>query len=218
MTAAAPNPAPLRPHDGVAYRGIAGVRPLWWEPNLGVGRWHGPGQRQPIQYLALHPMGALAEQARHLGLRTAVELRTMRHAVFAVRVHLDAVLTVDFDTARALGLEPGDLVGPPHTYATCAHWLAGLLAAVAPPDGLVVPSAALPGTRNLIVAGARHPFPYDRTPRRGLDVPCAGLAFGAHPATTLDTRVVPLDAPDHAALTAWQRGDHFLFAEPRAAA
>src|SRR4029077_5411899 len=136
---------------GVAYRAVAGVRPLWWTPNLHVGRWHGPEQRTPVQYLALHPMGPLAEAARHAGLRSAAELRTLQRTVFALRIELEAVLRVDFATAHSVGLDAADMVGPPATYAACSAWLGRRLASGGALDALIVPSAALPGTENLVV-------------------------------------------------------------------
>ena len=94
---------PTTPVDLVAYRGISGMRPLWWTPNLGAGRWHGPDQPQPVQYLSTHPMGPLAEQARHAGTHTAVTLRQLRRHVFAMRVRLARVVVLDFGNEIARG-------------------------------------------------------------------------------------------------------------------
>jgi hypothetical protein len=204
--------------DIVVHRGISGVRPLWWTSNLGVGRWHGPHQPRPVQYTCPHPMGPLAELARHAGALTPELLRQLRRHVFALRVHLESVLELDFSRAEALGLAAADLVGPPDSYISCGSWLDGTLRSRPEIDGLLVPSAALPGTQTLVVIGKRHPFPYDRAPRRAVDVPCAAAALNAHPVTTLGSRIVPLESKDHPSLLAWREGRDVAFEQPRAAA
>jgi len=206
------------PLELVAYRGISGLRPLWWTPNLGVGRWHGPAQPRPVQYLSTHPMGPLAEQARHAGARSAAELRQLRRHVFALRVRLERVVDLDFATAEATGLPPEALIGPPSTYPVCARWLDAVMDHGLDVNGLLVPAAALPGTRNLVMIGKRHPFPYLSSPRRVLDVPCAVAALDGHAVTSLEGRIQPLDQTDHPALRAWREGRPFEFVQPRAAA
>lgn len=204
--------------DVVAYRGVSGMRPLWWTPNLGSGRWHGPAQPQPVQYLSTHPMGPLAEQARHAGTHTAPELRQLRRHVFALRVQLSRVVVLDFDRAAGVGLEPEALVGPPTTYPVCSGWLGALIGRSPEIEGLLVPSAALPGVQTLVVIGRRHPFPYLATPRRALDIPCAVIGLDAYAVTTLAGRIQPLGRSDHPALRAWREGRPYEFVQPRAAA
>lgn len=202
--------------DGVVHRGISGLRPLWWSANIGIGRWHGPGQSRPVQYLSLHPMGPLAEHARHTGAATASDLRELRRNVFALRVHLDNVLHLDFDTARGLGLDPHLLVGPPSSYPACAAWLGALLDGEPHIDGVRTPNAALPGTETLVVVGRRHPLPYLEVPRRPVDIPCAMAAAEAHAPASLAGHVVPLGSTAHPALAAWRRGRADAFTQPRA--
>ena len=204
--------------DTVAYRGVSGLRPLWWTPNLGHGRWHGAGQPLPVQYLCTHPMGPLAEQARHAGVHTAAGLRQLRRSVFALRIRLDGVLELDFSAAAALGLDPDAVVGPPAAYPVCSAWLGRLLRSSSEIQGLLVPSAALPGTETLVVVGKRHPFPYLATPRRAADVPCAALGLDAHAVTSLAGVVRPLEAVAHPGLDAWRAGRDQVFAQPPAAA
>jgi hypothetical protein len=204
--------------DLVVYRGISGMRPLWWTPNLGAGRWHGPSQPQPVQYLSTHPMGPLAEQARHAGTHTAAELRQLRRHVFALRVRLARVVELDFDGAAAGGLDPAALVGPPSTYPACSRWLGDLIGRFPEIEALLVPCAALAGVRTLVVIGKRHPFPYLSTPRRDLDVPCAAVGLDAHAVTSLAGRIVPLESADHPALRAWSEGRPHRFVQPRAIA
>ncbi len=213
--AVGPLTAPL---DAVAYRGVSGLRPLWWTPNLGFGRWHGAAQPAPVQYLCTHPMGPLAEQARHAGTHTVEELRQLRRNVFALRVRLERLMVLDFDRAAALDLDPAALVGPPSSYAVCSRWLGETLRSSPGVQGLLVPSAALPGTETLVVLGKRHPFPYLSAPRRAADIPCAAAARDAHAVTSLSGVVRRLEATEHPALDAWRRGDPYDFMQPRAAA
>ncbi len=210
-----PATAPL---ELVAYRGISGLRPLWWTPNLGFGRWHGAGQTLPVQYLSTHPMGPLAEQARHAGAHQPAELRQLRRNVFALRVRLEHVVELSFEAAAAGGLDPGALVGPPSSYPVCSEWLGTMMAGAAQLEGLLVPSAALPGTRTLVIVGKRHPLPYLSTPRRALDIPCAAAGLEAHAVTSLAGRVRPLEATDHPELSAWRERREYRFVQPRAAA
>jgi hypothetical protein len=208
----------LRPLEVVAYRGISGLRPLWWTPNLGIGRWHGPGQPLPVQYLSTHPMGPLAEQARHAGALDADGLRQLRRNVFALRIGLDRVLDLDFTAADAAGLAPEALVGPPSGYPACSSWLGDILREMPQLQALLVPSAALPGTRTLAIVGKRHPFPYLSAPRRAQDVPCAATGLDAHAVTSLVGSIRPLEATEHPELEAWRQGREYRFVQPRAAA
>ncbi|MGD0833954.1 MAG: RES family NAD+ phosphorylase [Candidatus Dormibacteria bacterium] len=210
--------SPGGPVDLVVYRGISGMRPLWWTPNLGWGRWHGPAQPRPVQYLSTHPMGPLAEQARHAGTHTAIELRQLRRHVFALRVRLARVVELDFQAAAAGGLEPEALVGPPSSYPACSRWLGELIDRFPEIEGLLVPCAALPGVRTLVVIGKRHPFPYLATPRRDVDVPCAAVGLDAHAVTSLAGRIMPLESTDHPGLLAWREGRPYPFVQPRAVA
>jgi RES domain-containing protein len=210
-----PSTSPL---NAVAYRGVSGLRPLWWTPNLGFGRWHGAAQPAPVQYLCTHPMGPLAEQARHAGAHTPEELRQLRRNVFALRVRLERVLVLDFERAAAWGLDPAALVGPPSSYPVCSRWLGENLQTWPEVQGLLVPSAALPGTDTLVVVGKRHPFPYLSTPRRVADIPCAAAALDAHALTSLSGVVRRLEATEHTALDAWRSGGRFTFVQPPLAA
>jgi hypothetical protein len=80
-------------------------------------------------------------------------------------------------------------------------------------EGLIVPSAALPGTRNVVLFGPRVAAPYLTQPVSTLDVPASITADGARPPTSL-TSVVRFAGDRHAALSAWRNGIDFRFAEP----
>jgi RES domain len=73
-------------------------------------------------------------------------------------------------------------------------------------DALVVPSAALPGTRNLVLFGARLAAPHGARPvDPDLDVPVAVTAEGSQPPTVLLALVRHL-GDLHPGLQAWQAG------------
>jgi len=80
-----------------------------------------------------------------------------------------------------------------------------------------VPSAALPGTWNVIVFGQRVLAPYLPDPfDRLLDVPGSLAAAGARALDELVPAVRPLEQAQHDGYDAWQAGETFEFAEPQA--
>lgn len=87
---------------------------------------------------------------------------------------------------------------------------------VVPGDGLVlvVPSAALPGTQNLVVFGSRAASPYQVPPvDRSVDVPTSMVADNAQPHPDL-SRFVRFRDDVHQELAAWLAG-HVYLAEPQ---
>lgn len=122
--------------------------------------------------------------------------------------------TIGFGEASEWGLDPYDLVCPPAGYGACHEIGETLLAADHPPM-LRVPSAALPGTWNLIVFGQRVVAPYDGEPvDPELDVPAAPLAVSARALEELIPLVRRLGELRHAAHDAWADGQPFHFVEP----
>ena len=76
-----------------------------------------------------------------------------------------------------------------------------------------MPSAALPGTRNVVLFGPRVAAPYLTHPVSTLDVPASITADGARPPTSLRS-IVRFAGDRHAALDAWRNGSDFRFVEP----
>lgn len=186
----------------MAFRGISGVQPLWRRPNSFAGRFN-TAERRATQYLCLHPAGPMAELVRHQPL-AATDLGAVTRNVFALRVRI-ALLTVTFANAAGLGIEPADLVGDDH--GPCQAWVEGLLLDRPQLAGIRVPSAALPGTDNLVLFGPATAIGYDSVPRRPHYLPCAAVAMAGRPPAALLEAVhqVRADRP-HPALAAWQRG------------
>jgi RES domain len=163
-----------------------------------------------MQYLSLHPLGPAAEMLRHhvgpdgdpddviLNLWTAV-------------VDIDDVRRIDFDDCETYGRTADELVGDDYS-ATQA------LADAVRADGaaMIVPSAALPGTHNLILFGVRllHPFLWE--PLMSEEVPTGHLTDGARPAAEVVDHVRWRGAP-HPAAEQWKTtGTYDLFDDPMA--
>jgi hypothetical protein len=134
--------------------------------------------------------------------------------VWVLRIPGGSVQTIGFDEAREWGLDPYDLVCPPEGYGACQAVGERLMTAD-DPGMLRVPSAALPGTWNLVVFGPRVAAPYDGEPvDPTLDVAVAPIAARAQVLEELIPLVRPLGQPPHAAYDAWVDGRPFEFVEP----
>jgi RES domain len=197
----------------VAFRLASWRRPLRTEPSRVAGRFHRVTEDVPTQYLCLHPLGPWAEFLRASGLGTAEQLALVRHRTWALRLDLAGVVRIGFAEAAKHGLRPGDLVSDDHR---ACHRLADRLRAAGLP-GAIVPSAALPGTDNVVLFGERAAAPYLLEPLSPVDVPASLTADGGRPPIGLLDRVRRRGAA-HAALEAWRAGEPFRFAEPSWAA
>jgi hypothetical protein len=192
-----------------AYRLAAWRRPLRTEPSRVAGRFHRMTEESPTQYLCLHPLGPWAEFLRASELRTPAQLAVVRHRTWALRVDLAGLLRIGFADAAAHGVRPGDLVSDD---LRACHRLADRLRASGAP-GAIVPSAALPGTDNIVLFGERAAAPYLVEPVSRVDVPASLTADGGRPPLGLLERVRRRGVP-HAALEAWRAGEEFRFEEP----
>ena len=192
-----------------AYRLASWRRPLRTEPSRVAGRFHRMTEESPTQYVCLHPLGPWAEFLRASGLRTAEQLAFVRHRTWALLVDLDGLPRIRFDDAGGYGLRSGDLVSDD---LRACHRLADRLRAEDVP-GAVVPSAALPGTDNVVLFGERAAAPYVVEPLSAVDVPASLTADGGRPPLGLLDRVRRRGSA-HAALEAWRAGEPFRFTEP----
>lgn len=189
----------------VGYRWADYDTPLWASPNRSAGRWH-VADDGPTQYWALHPLGPWAERIRADGITEADDLVEIRSRLWAARLQLepDSIYEITFDSATESGMaNPGDLVGDNH--GACQSLGAGLRTSGY--RGLIAPSAALPGTSNLILFGPRALTPYlEDPPDPDLDIPTALLTEHGGPPRSLLDFVCHKGAP-HAGFTAWSRGE-----------
>lgn len=192
----------------VCYRFAAYATPLRAVPAWQPARFSRGDEDDPTQYLALHPLGPLAELMRNAELRAPEQVRTISTRTWALEVPLDDLPEITFATAERFGITADELVGD--DYGPCQELALRLRAQIA---GLIVPSAALPGTRNVVLFGARVAAPYLTRSVSTLDIPASITADGARPPGSLRS-VVRFSGDMHAALDAWRNGTEFRFAEP----
>jgi hypothetical protein len=196
----------------VVYRAAAYHTPLWVEPNVTEGRFHRE-LTGPVQYFCEHPLGPLAEALRRLP--PGLPIDELRRPVWALRLPDVPVETLGFDQAADWGIDPYELVCPPDGYSAGCQIIGETLIAREAPPMLRVPSAALPGTWNIVVFGQRVIAPYLPDPiDPSLDVPAAPAAVDARALAELAALVRPLDQVSHAGYDAWQDGERFAFTEP----
>lgn len=196
--------------EATAWRLANWDTPLWVGPNRRAGRYNRAGE-DPTQYLCLHPWGPWAELLRWENRTTPADAADLRGRVWSVRVLLpDPPRVLGFEDAAGLGVSPDDLVAEDHT--VCQE-----LADQARRDGelaMIVPSAALPGTRTLVLLGARVLIPWQLEPiDADVDVPAAVTADRAGPPVALLAHVRWRGSP-HAGLDAWRTGAGTDFLEP----
>ena len=192
----------------ICYRFAAYATPLRTVPASQSGRYNSWEDREPTQYLALHPLGPLAELMRNADLRSPAQLRAVKMRTWALEVPLIELPEITFETAEVFGISAEALVGDDR--GTCQQ-LAGRLRDET--AGLIVPSAALPGTRNAVLFGPRVAAPYLTRPVSTLDIPASITAEDGRPLLSL-LSIVRFVGDDHAALKAWKQGLSFRFIEP----
>lgn len=193
-----------------AFRHAAYDTPWWAIPSPREGRFHRAGQ-DTVQYLSLHPLGPAAEMLRHnvgpLGDPDDVVLN-----LWTAVIDIDAVATVDLEDCRTYGLTVDELVG--EDYAPTQALADAVRGGRA--DAMVVPSAALPGTHNLILFGVRvlHPFLWE--PVVAEEVPTGHLSDAACSAAEVAGEVRWRGTP-HTAAEQWKKtGSYDLFDDPLA--
>lgn len=114
-------------------------------------------------------------------------------------VEAEGTVSVTFDNWAEYGITPRELVGEDYQ-ATRA--LASRLRHDGVP-GFTVPSAALPGTDNLVLFGPRIAHPYLETPLTPEECPTGHVSDGARPAREVLSLVRWKGRP-HSALEHWE--------------
>jgi RES domain-containing protein len=198
-------------YEAVVYRACGHETPLWAFPNTSDGRYNRVGTT-PTQYLSLHPMTPWAELMRNLDSRTADTARELRLEIWGIRILLaDDPEEITFDTVGSYGLAPEDLVSD--DYGPCQSLAAALYARGV--HSFTAPSAALPGTTNLIVLDPAVVIDYHSDPLDPEDWPTALLAQNGRCPEDLWNHVHHKGSPaDHPALAAWRAGDDYTFTQP----
>lgn len=192
----------------ICYRFAAYATPLRTVPAALPARYSRGDEEAPTQYLALHPLGPLAELMRNADLRSPDQIRAVQTRTWALEVPLDDLPEIAFDTADQFGISAEDLVADDRS--ACQQLAVQLRDQV---PGIVVPSAALPATRNVVLFGPRVAAPYVTQPVSALDIPTSITAeHGRPPVSLLD--IVRFVGDPHPALEAWRQGLSFSFVEP----
>lgn len=182
-----------------AYRLANWDTPLWASPNRRPSRYVADGRI--VQYWSLHPLTPWAEMLRYHDVRVADEARELYLRPWVAELELPRdTIEVEFATAVAQGLDPDALVDEDH--ARCQRWAARLDV-----PAMLVPSAALPGTTNVVVFGPRVRMRYGQVPVDvEVDVPCDPVADLANVVQGLLASVRWRGTP-HAGYEAWRAGD-----------
>jgi len=195
----------------IAFRLANYETPLWSVENFSAGRYN-DADSGSTQYLSLHPLTPWAELLRNEDRRTRERALPMRYPLWAVRVQLDdEPFELMFDNAAQFGLSADDLVaddqGPCRALAQ-AFRRGG-------PAVFTAPSAALPGTRNLIVLEPHVLAPWNLHPLDKIDWPGSLTSQdGRCPEGLWDVVHYRQAGTKHAALEAWERSQEFVFEEP----
>jgi hypothetical protein len=125
-------------------------------------------------------------------------------------VDVSGVQRVDFDECATYGCTPDELVGD--DYAPTQSLADEVQASGA--NAMVVPSAALPGTHNLILFGVRILHPFRWQPLAPEEIPTAHLTDRARVAAEVVGRVRWFGR-EHSALGQWKAtGGYDLFEDP----
>jgi hypothetical protein len=195
----------------IAFRLANYETPLWSVENFSAGRYN-DADSGATQYLSLHPLTPWAELLRNEDRRTRERAVLMRYPLWAVRVQLDdEPYELAFDNAEQFGLSPEDLVADDHgpCRALAQAFRRG------GPSAFTAPSAALPGTQNLVVLEPRVLAPWNQRPLDEIDWPGSLTSQdGRCPEGLWDLVHYRQVGTKHPALEAWESGEEFVFEEP----
>lgn len=199
----------------IAFRLANYETPLWAVENFSAGRYNDTDSGF-TQYLSLHPLTPWAELLRNEDRQERDRAVMMRYPLWALRVQLaEAPLELTFDNAEDFGLGPEDLVADDHRpcRALATAFRAG------GPSAFTAPSAALPGTTNLVVLEPRVIAPWNQVPLDDIDWP-GSLASqdGRCPEGLWESVHYRQAGTRHAAFEAWERDREFVFDEPEVSA
>lgn len=164
------------------------------------------------QYWSLHPLGPLAETLRWRGIRDPEFARELRVRIWAGRIASPPnLLHVTFDTANDAGIAPDALVDD--DYEPCQDWADDLRGRDT--SAVIVPSAALPGTENLVLFGPRIRIPFPLEPiDLDLEVPTDPVAEGSQAPPDL-LRLVRWKGAPHQGLESCRAGEPLVAPEVR---
>lgn len=195
------------------FRLAAYETPLWAVENFSAGRYNDVGDGA-TQYLSLHPLTPWAELLRNQRRRSASAALQLRLPLWAIKIDLDPEpVEISFANADAYGLTPDALVADDQT--ACRDLARRFRSDPHGPRALTVPSAALPGTQNLVLLDPFVTIPYIAEPVAPEDLPTSMAAQDGRCPSGLWDLVHHRESPrEHTALEAWHEGEDFEFVEP----
>jgi len=186
----APEPEKIPIERQIAHRYSSYDTPFWVRESSHPGRWHRPGDG-PTQYLSLSTDGAWAELIRNEELRTEDEVAMVSVSMWAVLIEEGVIANYSsFERAERSGFDPAALVS--ENYEQCQS--EGVRLRKEGFSGVVAPSAALPGTLNVTLFGARMMSTWDQPQFLASSIPATIITRGAPP-TGLLPRVRHLGTP-----------------------
>lgn len=199
----------------IAFRLANYETPLWAVENFSAGRYNAAGSGF-TQYLSLHPLTPWAELLRNEDRRTRGRAILMRYPLWAIRTQIeDDPLHLTFDNAADFGLDASDLVDD--NYGPCRALAEAFRSGG--PTAFTAPSAALPGTTNLIVLEPRALVSWNQVPLDDIDWPGSMTSQEGRCAEGLWDQVHFRSAGTrHSGLDAWEQGDIFEYEEPEVSA
>lgn len=163
--------------DGVAFRYSNYDTPFWVRSNSEPGRWHGSGDG-PTQYLSTTVEAAWAELIRAENLGTEPEVSLIKIPMWAAEIHVQRIADYGtFEKAAQAGFPPSALIDD--DYGRCQ--IEGLRLRRAGYQGVLAPSAALPGALNLTLFGAKVASSWGVRPLLASSLPASIIAVGAPP-------------------------------------
>lgn len=172
----------LAQFDEVAFRYSNYDTPFWVRPNSEPGRWHWVGDGA-TQYLSTTVDGAWAELIRSEQLRSEQEAARARMPMWVAEVHVQRIADYStFEKAEAAGFPPDALIDDDH--ARCQE--EGSRLRKAGFQGVVAPSAALPGSNSLTLFGPRIASTWQLRPLLASSIPAMKIAVGAPPEGILE--------------------------------
>lgn len=170
-------PTALTSVSEIGYRYSNYDTPFWVRPNTTDGRWHVAGDG-PTQYLSLSTEGAWAELIRTEELRSEDEVAMVRMPLWEARLDVGTVVDYsDFGRAEVAGLDPEALITD--GWAPCQQ--EGRRLRELGYSGVLAPSAALPGVRNLTLFGPKVAVDWESDASLASAVPARVLTIGSPP-------------------------------------
>lgn len=140
--------------------------PIWDTKNLpqSIGRYNPPELEIPVHYFSLHPLTPWAELLRFNYLNAAEVRQSFEDDMFTSNLwygiyNCSNTEEITFDTASNFNLCPEDLISD--SYRACHNFVYNFIHLKKEAVSITVPSAALPGTQNLVIFGELEKAPYE---------------------------------------------------------